>query len=276
LQIDFVALGYHESGMRKGMAEEAGKTSRAPSGRQNIRRMPDNPAPRVVGIVDSREALTSARRLPSSTVDFLEWRADCLGPAIVPASRPWIVTARHPAEGGHNKMSAAFRRATLLSLLPSAAIVDVEIRSLREMAEVVREAKSSGVAVLASFHDFKKTPALPRLCEIASRALDAGADFLKIATHTSSPGDVARLLDLLQRKPLPLAVMGMGPLGMASRVMLANAGSILNYGWLHRPNVSGQWSAVELARLLKTCQANSTATPSATKRPSRVKAARPA
>lgn len=152
-------------------------------------------------------------------------------------------------------MNAASRRAALFDLLPSAAIVDVEIRSLREMAEVVREAKTGGVAVLASFHDFKRTPQPSRLREIANRARDAGADFLKIATRTSSPGDVARLLDLLGKTPLPLAVMGMGPLGMASRVMLATAGSILNYGWLHRPNVSGQWSAVELARLLKTCRA---------------------
>jgi 3-dehydroquinate dehydratase-1 len=275
LQIDFVALGYHESVMRNGVSKETGKFKPAPTGRQNNHRILDNHRSCVVGIVDSRSALAASRRLTDGAIDFLEWRADFLGTGIVPASRPWIVTARHPLEGGQNAMSATARRAALFCLLPAAAIVDVEIRSLREMGEVVREARSGGIAVLASFHDFQRTPPLSRLWEIANRAADAGADFLKIATLTSSPADVARLLDLLEKKPLPLAVMGMGPLGMASRVVLATAGSILNYGWLHRPNVSGQWSALELARLLKTCQANSTAIPSATKRPSRVSAARP-
>ena len=82
------------------------------------------------------------------------------------------------------------------------------------------------------------------------QANDAGADVLKIATHTKTPGDVAQLLNLLETTPLPLAVMGMGPLGMASRVILAAAGSVLNYGWLHRPNVTGQWSAKELRGVL--------------------------
>lgn len=235
----------------------------------------DSAAPFVVGVVDSPAARIFSRRLPAGLVDFLEWRADCMGTDIAPGARPWIVTARHPLEGGQNAMSATSRRAALFTLLPSAAMVDVEIRSMREMAPVVREAKSGGVAVLASFHDFRKTPPLVRLREIAARATDAGADFLKIATLTSSPGDVVRLLELLDETPLPLAVMGMGPLGMASRVMLSAAGSVLNYGWLHRPNVAGQWSALELARLLKTCQASSTAIPSASKRPSRVSAARP-
>jgi 3-dehydroquinate dehydratase type I len=86
---------------------------------------------------------------------------------------------------------------------------------------------------------------------LVKQASDAGADVLKIATHTSTPGDVARLLDLFEKAPRPLAVMGMGPLGMASRVMLTAAGSALNYGWLHQPNVTGQWSAKDLRGILK-------------------------
>ena len=120
------------------------------------------------------------------------------------------------------------------------------------MKSVLTEARKSGVGVIASFHDFQKTPTGSRLEDLGKQALDAGAAVLKIATHTTSPGDVARLLNLLERAPLPIAVMGMGPLGMASRVILAAAGSALNYGWLHRPNVTGQWSAKDLRGILKT------------------------
>jgi 3-dehydroquinate dehydratase-1 len=119
------------------------------------------------------------------------------------------------------------------------------------MAKVLSEARKAGVGIIASFHDFKKTPSTARLEALLKKAADAGADVLKIATHTDTPGDVARLLDLLEKSPLPLAAMGMGPLGMASRVMLAGAGSVLNYGWLHQPNVTGQWSAKDLRGILK-------------------------
>lgn len=192
--------------------------------------------------------------MDGASVDFLEWRADCLGTGIVECGFQWIVTARHPGEGGQNAMGAVARRAALLELLPSASVVDVEIRSLRGMEAVVREAKAGGVAVLASFHDFRTTPGVERLIGLARQAAEAGADAVKIAAHTARPRDVARLLEFLDRAPLPAAVMGMGPLGMASRVVLAAAGSILNYGWLHRPNVSGQWSAAELRGVLEACR----------------------
>jgi 3-dehydroquinate dehydratase-1 len=208
-------------------------------------------SPAVVGIVDSPAALRTAGRLRLGEVDFLEWRADFLGTGIVKSKIPWIVTARHPAEGGQNAMSAAARREALLELLPAAALVDVEIRSMGGMKQVLSEARKAGVGIIASFHDFKKTPSSARLKDLVKQASDAGADVLKIATHTSTPGDVARLLDLFEKAPRPLAVMGMGPLGMASRVMLAAAGSVLNYGWLHQPNVTGQWSAKDLRGILK-------------------------
>jgi 3-dehydroquinate dehydratase-1 len=208
-------------------------------------------SPAVVGIVDSPAALRAAGRLRRGEVDFLEWRADFLGTGIVKSKIPWIVTARHPAEGGQNAMSAAARRAALLELLPAAPLVDVEIRSLGGMGKVLSEARKAGVGVIASFHDFHETPSSARLQVLVKQASDAGADVLKIATQTNTPGDVARLLDLLEKTPRPLAVMGMGPLGMASRVMLAAAGSVLNYGWLHQPNVTGQWSAKDLRGILK-------------------------
>jgi 3-dehydroquinate dehydratase-1 len=207
-------------------------------------------SPAVVGIVDSPAALRAAGRLRRGEVDFLEWRADFLGTGIVESKIPWIVTARHPAEGGQNAMSATARRKALLELLPAAALVDVEIRSLGGMEKVLSEVRKAGVGIIASFHDFQKTPPAARLQALVKQASDAGADVLKIATHTNTPGDVALLLDLLEKTPLPLAVMGMGPLGMASRVMLAAAGSLLNYGWLHQPNVIGQWSAKELRGVL--------------------------
>ena len=204
----------------------------------------------VVGIVDSSEAVSAAKRLPQGRVDYLEWRADFLGEKIPKSPIPWIITARHPLEGGKNALTQARRRELLLSLLPTAALVDIEVRSLAGLKDVVACAQSNGIGVIASFHDFEKTPDAPRLREVIRRAKDAGATLVKIATRTTTPKDVSRLLDLWNGCTLPLAIMGMGPLGMSSRLLFANCGSALNYGWLHSPNVPGQWSAAELRTLI--------------------------
>ena len=44
--------------------------------------------------------------------------------------------------------------------------------------------------------------------------------------------------------------MGMGTFGKISRLLLAQAGSVLNYGYLDQPNASGQWEAVLLQKRL--------------------------
>jgi len=206
----------------------------------------------VVGIVDSPAALSTALKLPAGSVDFLEWRADCLPSGLrIPSSRfPWILTVRHPLEGGKRKLSSPQRREIFAGLLPAAELVDIELRSFASLAGIIGSARSRQIRVIASFHDFKKTPASGKLRDLAARARDEGADIFKLATRTESPADVRRLLDLFQSPPLPLAVMGMGPLGFGSRVLFAQCGSVLNYGWLHRPNVPGQWPAVELKRIL--------------------------
>lgn len=210
------------------------------------------PKSAVVGIVDSPQALSVAQNLSAGSLDFLEWRADCIfrDKPLPRVLFPWILTVRHPLEGGRGSYSSAERREIFAARLAEAALVDIELRSLAAMAGIVESARSRDIRVVASFHDFKKTPPLKKLRELACRARDSGAHVFKLATRTTSPADVARLLDLFQSCPLPLSVMGMGPLGSGTRILFAQCGSVLNYGWLHRPNVPGQLSALELKRIL--------------------------
>lgn len=150
-------------------------------------------------------------------------------------------------------MSAAARREVFLRLVEKADLIDLELRSISAMNRVRERAWAAGVRVIGSFHDFQKTPSASKLGEILDRASDAGVDIVKVAAVTSQPGDVVRLLDLFSRTSLPLAVMGMGPLGYPSRLLFAACGSSLNYGWLDRPNVPGQWSALALKQALTAC-----------------------
>ena len=84
------------------------------------------------------------------------------------------------------------------------------------------------------------------------RAFAEGADVFKLACLADDAASVARLLDFASEyKAGPVAVMGMGKFGQVSRLVLACAGSILNYGYLDRPNAPGQWEARELKELLR-------------------------
>jgi 3-dehydroquinate dehydratase-1 len=123
-------------------------------------------------------------------------------------------------------------------------LVDVELRWAGRLRDVTDEARRGKVGVVLSHHDFKRTPPVGKLHELAGKAADAGADIFKVAAMTHCAEDFLRLVDfLVNEKRLPLAVMGMGEYGKISRLALAAAGSRLNYGYLGTPNASGQWPA---------------------------------
>lgn len=212
--------------------------------------------PQVVATVHTLRGLREAGRLRRGEVDLVEVRLDLLAGKVralraqIPALRvPVLLTARHPAEGGAKRLTLSQRRELLIEFLPRAAAIDVELRSIRMLEPVLRQAKRLGLRRIVSFHDFSATPSPARLRRIVASARQAGADVVKIATQLRAPRDLAVLLDLQASVPGgSLATMGMGPLGRVSRLALAVAGSRLNYGYLDRPQVPGQWPAVELRR----------------------------
>lgn len=212
--------------------------------------------PAVVGTVHSSRSLAAAQKVRNSDCDWLELRVDnffpdlqklrCLAPAL---PLPRIVTLRHRSEGGAvSAITARERRAAYLEFLPVAGLADIELRQCVQMKEVIRQAKQAGTGVVLSYHDFRRTPGLEKLRELARRAREAGADIFKVATLTASERDLAVLIEFLsdEKGRLPLSVMGMGSYGRISRLVLAKAGSCLNYGYLGTPNASGQWPAALL------------------------------
>ena len=202
-------------------------------------------------------------RLPSMNLpalcDVVEYRVDTwparadTAVALAGASPvPVLVTVRRPDEGGQNGLDAAARTRLARPFLPVAALLDVEIASLEEMRPLVEEARAAGAIVVASFHDFSGTPALETLRRLRDSAVAAGADIVKFATTLRSVADVATLGALLEEPDHPpLSLMGMGALGRVSRLLLARLGSVLNYGYLDRATVPGQWPAARMRELIR-------------------------
>ena len=214
--------------------------------------------PQIVGVIFSRTDFDRALRLRNPP-DLFELRLDRLDECIheiaedvarLPA--PLIITARDPREGGAPGLSAARRRALLLEFLPHAAYVDIELRSAAALQPVLQPAAAGRVRQIISFHDFKTTPSAARLDEIAANAGSLGAKIVKIATRTDTASQMRTLLDFYDRhrRPGPLAVMGLGKLGRASRLELARRGSVLNYAHLGSAAVPGQLSLRDLRRVL--------------------------
>src|SRR5438067_1968191 len=193
---------------------------------------------KIVATVHSPTALAAARDLRADEgVDFLELRVDgfarnpeMLLSAAPELPLPLIVTVRDPREGGAASDLPAKKRCELFEkFLPHAALVDIELRSVLELAPVLDAAQTRGVQIILSHHDFEKTPPLARLTKLARQARVAGADVFKVATVAATPRDLVRLLDFLtcrdNKQSLALSVMAMGAFGKISRLLFAQCGS---------------------------------------------------
>jgi 3-dehydroquinate dehydratase-1 len=218
----------------------------------------ERPRCRVVGVIASRADLNRAmlmRRPP----DLFEVRLDCLVRIVEQLENklqklraPLIITARHPREGGANKLSLGQRRNLLTRFLPHAKYLDVELRSAFALDSFLRLAEQKNVQRIISFHSFKWTPP-PRILLAKARVAEAhGANIFKVATRTDTPVQLARLLSFIENKnvDLPVSSMGIGKLGAISRVLLARAGSALVYGSITRgSDIEGQLSLEQLRAL---------------------------
>jgi 3-dehydroquinate dehydratase-1 len=217
-----------------------------------------NQRPQVVGSFGS---LLDLQNTTDSTVvsscDIAEIRLDllvssCAGVESAHWSHlvtsPLLFTARRAEEGGANALSPEMRIELLQCAIERAAWIDVEVASIREMALLLDEIASRGIPWIASYHDFNHLPPTADLERAAKRARDAGAAIFKAAAKLDSPADLARLAEFqLADHGIPVATMGMGPLAAVSRLLCAQCGSLLNYGYLgSTATAPGQWDSAFL------------------------------
>ena len=201
---------------------------------------------------------------PDVPADIIEWRLDGLSglaggelrTAVTACPRPVLLTARRRDEGGFFDWPDEKTRLDAVNALADLARwVDVEARTLDESAEWRRSAagwRAAGTGLVVSAHDFSGVPSPAALERAAAIAEENAAEALKIAATPATLQDVAalgRVFDLPGRAAR--SVMAMGPFGLASRLLFAAAGSVLNYGYLREASVPGQWPAGELRRWIQ-------------------------
>jgi 3-dehydroquinate dehydratase type I len=221
--------------------------------------------PRIVGsfgnAAEAREA--SISRLTESC-DIAELRLDLMRGEMTGATRPWshltgfplLFTARRAEEGGAGDLDAATRETMLHEVLDEAACVDIEVASIGEMAGLIDELRGRKLPWIASFHDFEKLPENAALKERLERAKAAGAAVFKVAAKLHSPADLARLAEFqLADHGIAVASMGMGVLAPVSRLLCAQSGSVLNYGYIGQTATApGQWDSLRLKQSIASLE----------------------
>ncbi len=215
----------------------------------------DSQRPLVVGSVsdlDTWQQVTEPGAEPPC--DVIEVRVDMLpeGVSVMeklltrPCPRPLIVTYRHESEGGARSVDEEERIATVRALLPIASAVDWEILVMALDEDFMEELRGAGVPLIASAHFFETTPEAEQMLALEECARESGAAITKFAFKLNCGGDVQAGVRVLSECEAPLAVMGMGELGSVSRLLYAQLGSRLVYGYLgSTPTAPGQWSAAE-------------------------------
>ena len=167
---------------------------------------------------------------------------------------PLLITARDPAEGGLNALPFAERLGLLRSLIPFASAVDVELNNVDQYSPFLDEVRKGGIKIVLSNHNFKSFDHVATI-EALTQSRTLGADVAKAAVTLKDPVDLTLFESLLaSRGEAPFSLMGMGPYGPTSRLLAAQHGSLLNYGYLGaEPTAPGQWPAPLLKQVLTHC-----------------------
>lgn len=205
------------------------------------------------------EFLAAGYAVPSNILEFrldnLVEVAEQSTKVMRTVERPTLLTVRRPDEGGSNDLDDDARVKLYASHMSGTEVIDTEITSLETEAfsGFVSAIDENDSILVASYHNFNAWPGLNNIRAKVDRAYELGAVVPKVAIVIEEMSDLFELAELVthhRSEGRLISAMGMGPLGKLSRLVLAKAGSCLNYGYLKTPNAPGQWSAEDLTRLI--------------------------
>lgn len=225
----------------------------------------------IVGIT-KEEIIIEAKALKNLSADLAEWRADWFCDVFdtgkvrgvlqelrdILGEMPLLFTFRTAREGGEKEIGPEAYKNLLTDAVQSGCIdlIDVEVFTGDDVVErIISAAHQEGVKVVASNHDFEKTPdqaeIVRRLCKMQA----LGADIPKIAVMPQSAKDVLVLLaatEEMHRKYArgPIITMAMGGAGTVSRLCGEVFGSAVTFGAAEKASAPGQIGARELAQSL--------------------------
>ena len=204
-----------------------------------------------------RHMIAEYRHLAEQGAKLVELRLDYINGAvnikrlIVDRPCPVVITCRRPADGGKWAGSEEQR----LLLLRTAVAEGVDYVDLEDdiAAGIPRFGKTKRIV---SFHDFRKTP--DNLDEIHGRLAKCNPDIVKIATMANHPSDNVRMLEMVRKAKVPTIGLGMGDIGVPTRILAGKFGAPHTYATFHheRALAPGQLSFEHMTQVYHYDQIN--------------------
>jgi hypothetical protein len=103
-----------------------------------------------------------------------------------------------------------------------------DLEAIEKQREIVSRAHEAGAEIICSCHT-GRPQSLENLLGIANRAVERGADLLKIVTPCRDRGDLLTVLqashEMAERLPIPFILVGAGRAGLMSRTIGVDFGS---------------------------------------------------
>lgn len=225
----------------------------------------------IVGIT-REEILESGKNISDIGADVVEWRVDWYEDVFifekveetakelrnVLGDTPILFTFRTAKEGGEK----AIEKEVYVELNQKAAktgyidMVDVEAFTGDDaVTAIVEAAHECGVKVVASNHDFHKTPTKEEIVSRLRKMQELGADIPKIAVMPQNKKDVLTLLAATEEMyseyaDRPIITMSMAGTGVISRLCGEVFGSALTFGAAGKASAPGQMGIEDLKTVL--------------------------
>jgi len=225
----------------------------------------------IVGVT-KEDIIAEAKTFDSIPVDVVEWRVDWfenvfdfdkvldvlkdLREAL--GDIPLLMTFRTSKEGGEKAIDDDAYAELNIKAAQSGYVdlVDVEVFTGDDIVKrIVDGAHASNVKVIASNHDFHKTPDKDDIVGRLRKMQELGADIPKIAVMPTSKKDVLTLLAATEEMAStyadrPIITMSMAGTGVISRLCGEVFGSSLTFGAAKKASAPGQMGVNDLSTVL--------------------------
>lgn len=225
----------------------------------------------IVGVT-KEEILATARSFDTIPLDVVEWRADWFEGIFdfaqvknvlkdlreILGDTPLLMTFRTAAEGGEKSITTDAYKELNIGAAKTGYIdmIDVEIFIGDDtVSEIISAVHAIGVKVIASNHDFYKTPTKADIIHRLCKMQDMGADIPKIAVMPQCPKDVLTLLAATEEMSRchatrPIITMSMADAGVISRLCGEVFGSSMTFAAASKISAPGQMNVDDVNTVL--------------------------
>lgn len=243
-----------------------------------MNRIPWNPKkPKIcVPIMEksAQEVLEQAKQMSSMNIDLVEWRIDvfdqiedlskCIELALAVKEQlgqmDLLITCRTQKEGGFFEGNKTFYKELYRTICTKQAadLIDLEFDRGKDVFEMLLPiAGQHQIQVIASHHNFEKTPSKEKILHKLMVMKESKADILKMACMPQNKQDVFNLMEATasfkERFPdTVLITMAMAKEGMPSRILGEFFGSAITFASAGKPSAPGQIDVDTMRVLIDT------------------------